>query len=72
MLGKGKGPKVPTAAARQEPVANIPEGRRPKGRVTRPVRVYRSWMWVFMSKDSNLKKGGAGTGRLDAAAPPGL
>ena len=26
MLAKGKAPKVPTAAARQEPVADIPEG----------------------------------------------
>jgi len=27
MLAKGKAPKVLTAAAGQEPVANIPEGR---------------------------------------------
>jgi hypothetical protein len=31
-------------------------------------------VWVFMDKDSNLKKGGAGTGRLIAVALslPGL
>jgi hypothetical protein len=39
-------------------------------RVTRPVRA----LWVFMDKDSKLKKGGAGTGRLIAAelSLPGL
>ena len=35
MLAKGKAPKVPTAAAGQEPVADIPEGRRLKRRVTK-------------------------------------
>jgi hypothetical protein len=34
-----KAPKVSTASERMEPVANIPEGRRLKRRVTRPVRV---------------------------------
>jgi hypothetical protein len=38
MPAKGKAPQVLTAAARQEPVANIPEGRCRKRRVTRPVR----------------------------------
>jgi hypothetical protein len=38
MPAKGKAPKVLTAAAKQEPVANIPEGRCRKRRVTRPVR----------------------------------
>ncbi len=38
MLVKGKAPKVLIAAARQEPVADIPEGSAPKGAVTRPVR----------------------------------
>jgi len=32
MLAKGKAPKVRTAAARQEPVCDIPEGRRRKAR----------------------------------------
>jgi len=38
MLAKGKAPKVSTAAAGQEPVADIPEGRCLKRHVTRPVR----------------------------------
>jgi len=33
MMGKGKGPKVFTAAARQEPVADIPEGRPLQGAI---------------------------------------
>jgi len=38
MQAKGKAPKVPIAAARREPVADIPEGSEPQGSVTRPVR----------------------------------
>ncbi len=41
MLVKGKAPKVSTAAEKQEPVTNNPEGRRAEVRVTRPVRAYR-------------------------------
>ena len=35
MLAQGKTPKVPTATAGQEPVADITEGRRLKRRVTK-------------------------------------
>jgi hypothetical protein len=35
MLAKGKTPKVLIAAARREPVVNIPEGSEPQGSVTR-------------------------------------
>ena len=38
-LVKGKAPKVSVAAARQEPVVDIPEGSGPQGPVTGPVRV---------------------------------
>jgi len=34
MLAKGKAPKVFTAAARQEPVADIPEGRPLRGAIS--------------------------------------
>ena len=40
MQAKGKTPKVRIAAARREPVRNIPEGRQSKDCVSRPVRAF--------------------------------
>ena len=40
---KGKAPKADSAAVRQEPVADIPEGSGPDGPVTRPVRAKKFW-----------------------------